>query len=49
MKITKKIKSVGFVSRAQLCHEHKVGATTNNVSFVKKEWRKKAQNVQYDA
>jgi hypothetical protein len=32
-----KIKSVGFVSGARLCHEHKVSATTNNFFFAKKE------------
>jgi hypothetical protein len=31
MKIPEKIKSVGFVSAARLCHEHKMSATTNNV------------------
>jgi hypothetical protein len=42
MKIPEKIKSVGFVSGARLCHEHKMSATTNNFFFVKKEWPKKA-------
>jgi hypothetical protein len=37
MKIPEKIKSVGFVSGAQLCHEHKMMATTNNFFFAKKK------------
>jgi hypothetical protein len=43
-KIPEKIKSVGFVSGARQCHEHKMSATTNNLFFVKKEWPKKARN-----
>jgi hypothetical protein len=35
-KITQKIKSVGFVSGARLCHDQKISATTNNFFFVKK-------------
>jgi hypothetical protein len=35
-KIPEKIKSVGFVSGARLCHEHKMSATTNNFFFAKK-------------
>jgi hypothetical protein len=46
-KITEKIKSVGFVSEARLCHEHKMIATTNNFFFAKKEWPEKARNVLY--
>jgi hypothetical protein len=42
MKIPEKIKSVGFVSQARLCHEHKISANTNNVFFAKKEWPEKA-------
>jgi hypothetical protein len=45
MKIPKKIKSVGFVSKALLCHKHKMSATTNNFFFEKKEWPEKIQNV----
>jgi hypothetical protein len=37
-----------FVSRARLCHEHKMSASTNNFFFVKKQWTKKAWNVQYN-
>jgi hypothetical protein len=44
-KIPEKIKSVGFVSGARLCHEHKMSATTNNFFLAKKEWPEKARNV----
>jgi hypothetical protein len=40
-KIPKKIKSVGFVSGARLCHEHKMRATTNNFSLRKKNGPRK--------
>jgi hypothetical protein len=33
MKIPKKMKAVGFVSRARLCHEHKMNATASNFFF----------------
>jgi hypothetical protein len=33
-RIPEKIKSVGFVSGARLCHEHKMRATTNNFFFL---------------
>jgi hypothetical protein len=46
--IPEKISSVGFVSRARLCHEHKIRATTNNFFFAKKEWHEKARNVLYN-
>jgi hypothetical protein len=36
-KIPEKIKSVGFVSGARQCHEHKMSATTNKFFFAKKE------------
>jgi hypothetical protein len=35
-KIPEKIKSVGFVSGARLCHEHKMSETTNNFFFARK-------------
>jgi hypothetical protein len=44
-KFPEKIKSVGFVARAQQCHEHKMSATTNNFFFTKKQWPEKALNV----
>jgi hypothetical protein len=47
-KIPEKIKSVGFVSEARLCHEYKMSATANNFLFAKKEWPEKAQNVLYN-
>jgi hypothetical protein len=45
MKIPVKIKSVGFVSGARLCHEHKMSVTTSNFFFAKKEWPEKVRNV----
>lgn len=36
MKILKKIKLVGFVSGAQLCHNHRINATTNFFLFKKR-------------
>jgi hypothetical protein len=47
-KIPEKIKSVGFVSGARLCHEHKMSATTNNVFLAKKDLTDKARNVLYN-
>jgi hypothetical protein len=47
-KTPEKIKSVGFVSGARLCHEHKMSATTNSFSFAKNEWPEKARNVLYN-
>jgi hypothetical protein len=41
MKIPKKIKPDVFVSGAQLCHKHKMSATTN-IFLQKKEWPEKA-------
>jgi hypothetical protein len=35
-KIPEKMKSVGFVSGARLCHEHKMSVTTNDILFAKK-------------
>jgi hypothetical protein len=46
-KISEKIKSVGFVSGARLCHEREVSATANNFCFARKEWPKKAEDVLY--
>jgi hypothetical protein len=40
--------SVGFVSGARLCHEHKMGESKNNFLFAKKEWPEKARNVLYN-
>jgi hypothetical protein len=48
IKISEKTKSVGFVSGARLCHEHKMSATTNNFLFAKTEWPEKARNVLYN-
>jgi hypothetical protein len=47
-RIPKKIKSVGFVFGARLCHEHKMSATTNNFFIAKKEWPEKVRNVLYN-
>jgi hypothetical protein len=44
-KIPAKIKSIGFVSRAWLCHEHKITVTVNKFFFAKKEWPQEAQNI----
>jgi hypothetical protein len=44
-KIPEKIKSVGIVSGARLCHGHRMTATRNNFFFAKKQWPEKAQNV----
>jgi hypothetical protein len=46
-KIPDEIKSVGFVSAARLCHEHKMSASTYNFFFAKKELPEKARNVLY--
>jgi hypothetical protein len=35
-KIPQKIKLVGFVFGARLCHEHKMSTTANNFFFAKK-------------
>jgi hypothetical protein len=46
-KMPEKIKSVGFVSGARPCHEHKMSTPTNNF-FAKEEWFEKARNVLYN-
>jgi hypothetical protein len=41
-KIPEIIKSVGFVSGAQLCHEHEMSTTINTFFIAEKEWPEKA-------
>jgi hypothetical protein len=48
IKIPEKIKSVGFVSGAQLCHVHWMSAAMNNSFFAKNEWPEKPRNVLYN-
>jgi hypothetical protein len=38
-----KIKFVGFVFAARICHEHRTGAVTNKFFFSKNEWPKKPE------
>jgi hypothetical protein len=42
-KVPEKIKSVGFVSRSRLCHEHKMSATKNKFLFTKKKCLRKPE------
>jgi hypothetical protein len=47
VKIPEKIKSVGFVSTAWQCQQHKRSAIINSIIFTKNRWLEKAQNVLY--
>jgi hypothetical protein len=48
MKILEKIKSVSFVSKARLCHEHKTSGRTNNFFYAKIDCPEKALSILYN-